>query len=27
MLRTVPGFSGSEEILLEAIDELRRRSS
>jgi len=27
MLRTVPGFSGSEEILLEAIAELRRRSS
>jgi DNA polymerase (family 10) len=27
MLRTVPGFSGSEEMLLEAIDELRRRSS
>ena len=27
MLRTVPGFSGSEEILLEAIDELRGRSS
>ena len=27
MLRTVPGFSGSEEILLQAIDELRRRSS
>jgi DNA polymerase (family 10) len=26
MLRTVPGFSGSEETLLEAIDELRRRS-
>jgi DNA polymerase (family X) len=26
MLRTVPGFSGSEEMLLEAIDELRRRS-
>lgn len=27
MLRTIPGFSGSEEILLEAIAELRRRSS
>jgi DNA polymerase (family X) len=26
MLRTVPGFSGSEETLLEAIEELRRRS-
>jgi DNA polymerase (family 10) len=26
MLRTVPGFSGSEETLLEAIKELRRRS-
>jgi DNA polymerase (family X) len=26
MLRTVPGFSGSEEMLLEAIDELRRCS-
>jgi DNA polymerase (family 10) len=27
MLRTVPGFSGSEETLLEAIEELRRRST
>ena len=26
MLRTVPGFSGSEETLLEAIEDLRRRS-
>ena len=26
MLRTVPGFAGSEETLLEAIEELRRRS-
>lgn len=26
MLRTVPGFSGSEETLLEAIEKLRRRS-
>jgi DNA polymerase (family 10) len=26
MLRTMPGFSGSEETLLQAIDELRRRS-
>lgn len=26
MLRTVPGFSGSEETLLEGIEELRRRS-
>jgi DNA polymerase (family X) len=26
MLRTMPGFSGSEETLLEAIEELRRRS-
>jgi len=26
MLRTVPGFSGSEETLLEAIEELHRRS-
>jgi len=26
MLRTMPGFSGSEEILLEAIEERRRRS-
>ncbi|HKT34958.1 MAG TPA: histidinol-phosphatase [Nitrospira sp.] len=27
MLRTMPGFSGSEETLLQAIEELRRRSS
>lgn len=26
MLRTMPGFSGSEETLLQAIEELRRRS-
>jgi DNA polymerase (family 10) len=26
MLRTVPGFSGSEDALLEAIEDLRRRS-
>jgi DNA polymerase (family 10) len=26
MLRTMPGFSGSEEALLHAIEELRRRS-
>jgi DNA polymerase (family 10) len=26
MLRTLPGFSGSEEPLLQAIEELRRRS-
>jgi DNA polymerase (family X) len=27
MLRTVPGFSGSEDTLLQAIEDLRRRSS
>jgi DNA polymerase (family X) len=27
MLRTMPGFSGSEETLLQAIEELRRRST
>ena len=27
MLRTMPGFSGSEETLLQAIEELRRRSA
>ena len=27
MLRTVPGFSGSEEILLQAIEDVRRRSA
>jgi DNA polymerase (family 10) len=26
MLRTMPGFSGAEETLLQAIEELRRRS-
>ena len=27
MLRTVPGFSGSEDILLQAIEDVRRRSA